>query len=548
MGVPASKPARAAPVRYVARVLPKHTTVEDIFKKQVFSAKGINNNTEEINTVPTYYTETERDANSTQVPEQVSPRWYLNTFMEMMDGTRQERVIITGNLPIAWERDKFEPYALVRNRIDDDDAKWLLSEENKKVPLEQLRESTKLEAQVVQDILDSVELPRMQYRNHKGKLTKAVPDANEFMVARKAQAMRSKEAEKLKAIGYSAEEIASDEQYLTKRSRGVKTLDDLGVSHRHAKTTARVRQTAEMEELLEARRIKELESGRTEISPETVAHHLKSDKRTLSKEFLSPIKLREPPRQEKRIMFGMDGKHVKSDVNLAKIHWWLEQSRRISRAQDKIHGVQTHNKNMQMNQEQFDQHTLEAVDRLMAARMGEAGPDPRSDMDLQIKMMRATRGEGEVDSVDVTEPDEEPLQHQFVHTRHHKKRSEEAPFPRDELPLGKHGMIEELTIPRPTVVKDEKVERDIDAWLRSKYVTIEESRQQIVKELEIEMRGAGKDWDENAIDDRLRHPIKLDRDGHLIRPAPPPAAAAGEAPSASSGPSSSAPPSDSTKK
>ena len=185
--------------------------IEEQFKKVEFTAKGINSNTENINTEPTYYTETTRDETSTTITDHVAPRWYLNTFMELMDSSRQERIIISGNLPIAWERDKFEPYALVRNRIDDEDLSWILSAENKKTPIDQLQEHTKLEREALQDILDTVELPRAQYRNYKGKLSKAVSDQNEFLTARRDQMARSTEVETLKKIGYSPEEVAKEE-------------------------------------------------------------------------------------------------------------------------------------------------------------------------------------------------------------------------------------------------------------------------------------------------------------------------------------------------
>jgi hypothetical protein len=513
MGVQSSKPARAAPVRYVARVLPRHTTVEDIFKKKDFTAKGINDNTENINTEPTYYTETERDENSTQVTESVTPRWYLNTFMEMMDGARQDRVIITGNLPIAWERDKFEPYALVRNRVDEEDLKWILSAENKKIPLEQLRESTKLESHVLQDILDSVELPRQQFRNYKGKLTKAIPDSNEFLAARKDQAQRSKELEKLKAIGYSPEEIAKDEQYLTNRSRGVKTLDELGVSHRSKQTSARVKQAEEMEQLLEERRVQEHESGRSTVTKEMLEKPADfADRRPANR-----FEKRDRSDSDRALMYARKAQ-VKGNYNLAKIHWWLESSRRISRASDKIHGVPTHNKNLQMDKRQFDEMTLQAVDRAIALAQGQNVNDPRSGLDGATAMFRAASKRMGDSSVEVFEGDEElPLQHQFAHTRHHKKREEErsiydtpeGDFPEVEVEVGEK------------VVKDEKFEKDINAWLRTKYRGMESARKQILTEMEVEVRASGKDWDESRIPLSLREPIFLDDEGNRIKPPQP---------------------------
>ncbi|PWU83816.1 hypothetical protein C4B63_281g2 [Trypanosoma cruzi] len=171
MGAARSRPAREAPVRYVAKQIPRadRIPVEQQFKKPEFTAQGINRRLEDVNTEPLMYVETSKDASSTELTDHTAPRWYLNTYMEMVDNQRTDQVIISGNLPLSWERDKFEPYALVRGRIDDEDLKWVLAAEQRKKGVDELLPSTKLERNVLQDILDTVELPRLQYRNYKGK-------------------------------------------------------------------------------------------------------------------------------------------------------------------------------------------------------------------------------------------------------------------------------------------------------------------------------------------------------------------------------------------
>lgn len=52
------------------------------------------------------------------------------------------------------------------------------------------------------------------------------------MSARKVQLERAREAQLLREIGFTEEEVAKDQQYLTNRPRGLKTLDDLGASTR----------------------------------------------------------------------------------------------------------------------------------------------------------------------------------------------------------------------------------------------------------------------------------------------------------------------------
>ena len=497
-------------MRYVARAVPRNMPIEEQFKKVEFTAKGINSNTENINTEPTYYTETTRDETSTTITDHVAPRWYLNTFMELMDSSRQERIIISGNLPIAWERDKFEPYALVRNRIDDEDLSWILSAENKKTPIDQLQEHTKLEREALQDILDTVELPRAQYRNYKGKLSKAVSDQNEFLTARRDQMARSTEVETLKKIGYSPEEVAKEEQYLTNRSRGMKTLDELGASSRMKTRSIRSKQADEMEQLLEARRTEEIESGNVDVTEDMLK---KPDKLPSA----TNLSYRGVHESTKHFMYNRSPT-VKGDYKLAKLHWWLEQTRRISRASDKIHGVASHNKQLQMDQKQFDDMTLEAA--RLAAEQAERGNqkgflDPREGTASGLDMMRASGAARPKSTVDVVDDSPEMPQHQWAHTRHHPKRESQRSVIQE---IADVNYLERMRKPD---VKDEKIERNINEWLKSKYRDMDAEREEMLQKMELHEMEIGVQFDVNKIDQRLRYPIKLDDQGHLVQSGPP---------------------------
>jgi len=368
MGIAKSKPARQAPARYVARPVRRDALPEEEFRKQLFTAKGINKNVEDVHTEPRIYTEIGLDETSTAYLDEVAPRWYLNSFMEMMDKQREERKIWSANLPLAWQRDKFEPYALVRNRIDDEDLKWVLSAENRVKPMEQLLESTKLEREVLQDILDYCETPRKQYRNYKGKLHKPIKTDNSFLEARKTQIETSREDELLAKIGYSKEELAAEEQYRTNRPRGVKLLDDLGASINSKKRLERAVLHSEMEELLEARRLEQIEAGKYVPSEQELK--VRDEKGLLHGEGYRMGKGR------------VDAKYINIDFkpqgnkDLIRMHWWMDRSRPIGRARDKVYGVPEYNTVYQMNDKEVREQMAEAATHAtqMARAQGQKTP------------------------------------------------------------------------------------------------------------------------------------------------------------------------------
>ncbi|RNC58060.1 putative dynein heavy chain [Trypanosoma cruzi] len=400
MGAARSRPAREAPVRYVAKQIPRadRIPVEQQFKKPEFTAQGINRRLEDVNTEPLMYVETSKDASSTELTDHTAPRWYLNTYMEMVDNQRTDQVIISGNLPLSWERDKFEPYALVRGRIDDEDLKWVLAAEQRKKGVDELLPSTKLERNVLQDILDTVELPRLQYRNYKGKLHKTIEDANTHIAARKEQIERAREAEILRKIGYTEQEVLQEEQYLTNRSRGVKSLDDLGASLREKKRRERAAQTNEMEDLLEERRIQELEAGDAVFTEEEL----------LEKPEVLGIKPK--PYGTRRQVY----KHVyaadfgKDDRNQAKFQWWLDRTRRIKRAVDTIHGVPVYNERLSANEEQTRKQMREAAEfnfALSQAQGAKGFTDPRGHYDEFVSVLRKNKDLNDDSRVEVHEDD-----------------------------------------------------------------------------------------------------------------------------------------------
>lgn len=383
MGAQSSKPVREAPVRFVAKQLPKvgKTPMELQFKKPEYTKVGINRREDDVNTEPQMYVETSKDGSNTELTDHVAPRWYLNTYLEMMDNSREERVVISGNFPMSWDRDKFEPYSLVRGRIDEEDLAWLLSSEARKMPMDELVQSTKLDRETVQDLLDTVEIPRRQFRNYKGKLHKAIDDPNQHLEQRKLQIERAREAEILRNIGYSEEDVAKEEQYLTKRSRGAKVLDDLGASLRSKKRMERAVQQDEMERLLEERRIEQIEAGSFEASEEEL---LAKPEKLDSK--VTPMKMR---RQTQKNVYLSDSN--KDERNMAKFHWWLDRTRRIRRGQDKIHGVPIYNSRLATNDAQTRDQMQEAAEfnNKMSRVQGAKGfADPRTNFDDMIGIMR----------------------------------------------------------------------------------------------------------------------------------------------------------------
>lgn len=416
MGASAAKPAREAPVRYVAKKMPRldKTPVEQQFKKPQFTAQGINTRTDDVNTEPLMYVETSKDASSTELTDHSAPRWYLNSYLEMTDNVRTDQAVISGNLPLSWERDKYEPYALVRGRIDDEDLRWVLAPEQRKKGVDELLSFTKLERNVLQDILDTVELPRTQYRNYKGKLHKSIDDANTHMAARKTQLEKAREAELLRQIGYSEEEVQKDEQYLTNRPRGVRTLDDLGASDREMRRQKRAAEASELEDMLEDRRIEQLERGEATVTEEDIAE----------KPEVLPMHGKHHSTQKKiyKRMYAAD--MGKDERNQAKFVWWLDRTRRIKRAVDTIHGVPVYNERLSANEEQTRKQMREAAEfnfSVSQAQGAKGFTDPRGHYDQFMDIMRHNKEDAEKESgVEVHEGDSaENVVFQFPHTREH---------------------------------------------------------------------------------------------------------------------------------
>ncbi|RHW68202.1 hypothetical protein DPX39_110024700 [Trypanosoma brucei equiperdum] len=398
MGAARSEPAREAPVRYVAKQLPRvdSTPVERQFQKPEFTAKGINKRLDDVNTEPLMYVETSKDASSTELTDHTAPRWYLNTYMEMVDNQRTDQVIITGNLPLSWERDKFEPYALVRGRIDDEDLKWVLAPEQRSKGVDALVEFTKLEKSTLQDVLDTVELPRTQYRNYKGKLHKSIDDANTHLAARKQQIEKARETEILRKIGYSEEEIMKEEQYLTNRTRGVKTLDELGASLRERKRKERAATVNEMEDLLEERRVQQLEAGEAVFTDEELVER--------PEELCLKPKPYGTRKQVYRHIYAAD--IGKDGVNQVKFQWWLDRTRRIKRAVDTIHGVPVYNERLSANEEQTRKQMREAAEfnfSLSRAQGAKGFTDPRGHYEQFTSVLRDNKGLNDDSRVEVHE-------------------------------------------------------------------------------------------------------------------------------------------------
>lgn len=419
MGVSSAKPIREAPVRYVARRMPRNdkTPAELQFKKPSFTAQGINTRQDDVNTEPLMYVETSKDASSTELTDHAAPRWYLNTYMEMMDNVRVNQSVISGNLPMAWERDKHEPYSLVRGRIDDEDLRWVLAPEQRKMNVEELVRHTKLDRNVLQDLLDTVEVPRVQYRNYKGKLHRSIEDVNTFTAARQSQLLKARESETLRRIGYSEEEIERDGQYLTDRPRGVKALDDIGASRREKTRQTRAAAASELEEMLEDHRREQLESGTANFTEEEL---LERPERLRTKARYADVRAGSYKR-----MYAADMN--KDTANQQRLVWWLDRRRRIQRASDTIHGVPLYNDRLAANEEQTRRQMQEAADfnYTMGQAQGAKGfVDPRNHFDDLLNIMRKNKEASHADlTVNVHEGDalENPV-FRFPHTKDHPQR------------------------------------------------------------------------------------------------------------------------------
>lgn len=401
MGNVASKKVREAPVRYVAKQVPRLDSVpiEEKFKKPNFSAQGINARKDDVNTEPLMYVETSQESSSTEVTDHTSPRWYLNTYMEMVDNLRTDQVIISGNLPMSWERDKFEPYSLVQGRIDDEDLQWVLAQEQRKKGVDGILEHTKLPREVLQDIMDTIELPRVQYRNYKGKLHKSIENSNTYMEERKKQLEKARETEALRQIGYSEEELAKEEQYLTRRSRGTQTLDMLGSSHREKRRLEHSMATSDLEDMLEERRVEQIEKGEYQLTEKDI--YSKPDQLSLRPKYQMSFRS-----GGGRKMYAGDFGKDKTDY--AKFHWWLDRSRRVKRAVDTIHGVPIYNERLSANEAQNKQQMKEAAEfnfSLSMAQGAKGFTDPRGHYDQFMEMMREHHKENQEPSVNIYEDD-----------------------------------------------------------------------------------------------------------------------------------------------
>eukprot|EP00672_Neobodo_designis_P025996 CAMPEP_0174851700 /NCGR_PEP_ID=MMETSP1114-20130205/23425_1 /TAXON_ID=312471 /ORGANISM="Neobodo designis, Strain CCAP 1951/1" /LENGTH=488 /DNA_ID=CAMNT_0016086251 /DNA_START=59 /DNA_END=1525 /DNA_ORIENTATION=+ len=385
MGATQSK-VRSPPARYVAKQLPRAPKdIEEEFKKAKHTMKGINKLTERVSTTPQPSVEKRFEEGATENPDTAAPRWYLNSWMELMDNRRQDRLIITGNLPASWERDRFEPYSLVKNRIDDEDLDWLLSA-GKDLPMDDLIGQTKLEREPLEDILATVELPRRQYRNYQGKLHKAIDDPNTFLADRKARLEENREDELLKQIGYSDKEVSDDRQYRTERSRGVKTLDALGVSVRANRRLERAALHDDMQQLLEKRKIDELESGTYEPTEEDLA---RPDEVGVPRGQMYKARSK-----YEKDMYKLDMKHDHMNDKLYKIAWWGDRRRAIPGPRDHRPDAPQYNSKVSSAEDELDK----SMDRsaLMTQHMAMAAGakgffDPRSQYQEMLDLMRAQK-------------------------------------------------------------------------------------------------------------------------------------------------------------
>ena len=377
MGARQAKHARSVPVRYVAKYIPRDPkAVEEEFVKAKHTVEGINSAREQMTNVPRPYSEKTFTPESTVVPDHAAPKPYLNTYLEMADNMREERSVIIGSLPLHWFRDHHEPYSLVRNRIDDEDLTWLLSEETRKKSLDEIVPQTKLERDVVEDLLATVELPRRQFRNYQGKLVKAVEEGNKFIEDRKKQIQEAREDELLRSIGYTDKEIADDQQYRTERSRGVKALDELNVSLRQRMRHEKYIQLSDMEDMLERRRIDQIASGEYEpqkeelktehVNVKTVRRVRASDKSVLSKDM------------------GFNPRF------LSQRKWWLERRRAVQYGKDIIYDVPEYNSTLGSTEEKAksDMERGMHIGQAMNPSSATAGTDPRDQYTTLLDALR----------------------------------------------------------------------------------------------------------------------------------------------------------------
>ena len=385
MGNVAAKPVRTAPARYVAKQLPRAPKdVEEEFAKAKLTILGINKMKEQVSTTPQPHVEVKRSEKSTQLTDMSPPRWYMNTWMELMDNTRQDRQILTGQIPSAWQRDHFEPYSLVRNRIDDEDLDWVLTE-GKKMPIEELLKHTKLEREVLEDLLATVEAPRKQYRNYQGKIHRAIEDTNTFMADRSKRLEENRNEELLKQIGYSDEELEDEKQYMTNRSRGVKTLDDLGVSIRRKKRLDRFSEKNDMEILLEERRLAAIEAGTYEPTEDELE---RPDIAGVPKG--QYYKSRFPGMKN---TIRMDLSHDERDQKERdKIADWLDERKKVDYGKDKLpDDIPLYHEGLTQTEEQA-KNTLDINTQrgMMLAKSTGAKKwaDPRQQYDTMLKIMR----------------------------------------------------------------------------------------------------------------------------------------------------------------
>lgn len=387
MGNASAKPARTAPARYVAKQLPRAPQdIEAEFAKAKHTIQGINKMKEKVSTTPQPHVEQRFKKEATQETDNTPPRWYMNTWMEMMDNVRTDRAVVSGALPNAWSRDHHEPYALVRNRIDDEDLDWLLNE-GKKMPIQELLQHTKLEREALEDILATVEAPRRQYRNYQGKLHKAVEETNTFIADRAKRMEENRNEELLRQIGFTDEELEDEKQYLTNRSRGVKTLDDLGASIRRKKRTERFAVHTDMEILLEERKAEQIEAGTYEPT---------------EKELERPEHAGVPKGQYYKSRFNAHKKTFRLDMSnderdekhRNKIVDWLEDRKKVEYGVDKYpddlpkyhEGVSQSEESLK---EELDRNSSRNM-MLAKATGAKKWADPRQQYDTMLGIMRNT--------------------------------------------------------------------------------------------------------------------------------------------------------------
>eukprot|EP00759_Apiculatamorpha_spiralis_P050138 PhF_6_TR4501/c0_g1_i2/m.6251 len=265
MGAKASaSAARKTPTRYVAKPVfrdPKELEAE--YTRSIKTLKSINETKErETSMGPQPWVDNRGQENfmANAGNARSAPKWWINTWMELMDNMKEDHIIVTGQLPPSWDRDKYEPYSLVRNRIDTEDLRWVL-EDGKHLPVDELVGHTKLDRNALQNILDTVEMPREQYRNYKGKISRSIDDVNQHVTARKEQIKKAREMELLRRIGYTDEEMKKEDQYITNRTRGMAFLDDIGASVKEKHRRERKLEHQKQVEDMHRERMKLIEKG-----------------------------------------------------------------------------------------------------------------------------------------------------------------------------------------------------------------------------------------------------------------------------------------------